>query len=216
MAKLTLESGAKDLVVRSRNGDQNAMAMIAEVRKAAQRGSVKARMGFEAIKQYIEKNPTAENAETRKWDRTIPSDAQKTLRDLRDAVKGQIGSASRMGAEGSDPELTCRILLALPKTGGERTLNAGTVALANGPKLTDARIRQIGSGFGDEALRELFYKHIVRFHPSMADEVAEQLQPIVGAGQIVGQARALQVARLPNSPLSMVSPQTGWELGYTQ
>lgn len=213
---LTLKSGAEDIVIRARNGDQNAMGMIAEVRKAAKAGNAKAQMGFEAIRDYIARNPTKENRIATERDCVIGAEGVRVIRDLKKITK-----RSLMGAEGSSDEpresiMTCLILLALPKTGGERTLNAGTVALANGPKLDDKRIRLIGEGIKDEDLRSFFYENIVRYVPSNEAEIPPQLQPIATAGQVVGQARALQIARLPNSPVSLVSPQVGWELGERQ
>lgn len=214
MATLTLEKGAEDLVVRSRNGDQNAMALINEVRKAAARGNVKAQMGFEAIKTYIEKHPTEETKKHLQKEGTIGAEARQVLKDLRKVTtktkKSIFGVESP--ATDSDPKDICIIILALPTVGGERALNAGCVLLANGPHLTDTRIRQIGEAITDPQLRAFFYQNIVNYSPS-DDHMPASLNAIAKAGKVVGQARMLQIARLPNTSLSIISPQVGWELG---
>lgn len=48
---------AAELVERSRQGDQNAMATINEVRRSAGQGSAKAAKAFHHIMEYIKKNP---------------------------------------------------------------------------------------------------------------------------------------------------------------
>ena len=213
---LTVEKGAEDLVIRARNGDQLAMATLNEIRKAAQRGNQKAQMGFEAVKAYIQKNPTEANRKAMEKDVRISGEARQVLKDLRKVTK----KSSMMGAENAsvpDPATardTCIIVLALPTVGGERALNAGCVLLANGPKLTDARIRQIGEAIKDESMRAYFYRYIVNYCPTGREpELPSQLDAIAKAGRVIGQARALQIARLPNSPVGLVSPNVGWELG---
>src|ERR1700723_728530 len=156
---LTLKAGAADVVVRARDGDQNAMGMIAEVRKQALACNEISRMGFEAIREYIEKNPTAGNRVATEFDCVIGAEGVRVLRDLKSiasTTRSPMGSETNSEQDQRETIMTCLILLKLPKVGGERTLNAGTVALANGPKLTEARIRQIGEGIKDENLRSFF------------------------------------------------------------
>jgi hypothetical protein len=52
-----MKDRAKDLVIQSRAGDQNAMAQIAEVRKAAEAGGERASLAFNLLKDYIRIHP---------------------------------------------------------------------------------------------------------------------------------------------------------------
>ena len=137
------------------------------------------------------------------------------MKDLRKVTKQSSIGAETLGTPDlSTARDTCIIVLALPTVGGERALNAGCVLLANGPKLTDARIRQIGDAIKDENMRSFFYQYIVNYCPSSADpNLPPNLDAIAKAGRVVGQARALQIARLPNAPVGLISPNVGWELG---
>jgi hypothetical protein len=211
---LTLESGARDLVIRARSGDQNAMGMIAEVRKKAATGNAKAQAGFAAIHAYIKKNPSSENKVHIERDSKIGGEAADILRHLHRSVKR---TDSRLGAEGSadnEPVQTCYMLLAIPTVGGERALNAATVTLANGPQLTDSRIRAIGDGIPNEQARSLLFKYIIAYCSNGSeDDLPSQLLPYVKAGQVIGQARTLQMMRMPSTPLAKLNDQTAYELG---
>lgn len=54
-----VQDAVAGLVIRARSGDQNAMGMIAEVRKAAQAGSPKAQYAYNCIEDYIKRNPAS-------------------------------------------------------------------------------------------------------------------------------------------------------------
>src|SRR3984957_730083 len=53
----TQEEGATDLVLRARAGDQNAMAIIAQVRESAKNGNPTALKSLRLIKAYITDHP---------------------------------------------------------------------------------------------------------------------------------------------------------------
>ena len=61
--KGAIKVGAENLVLRSRQGDQNAMAMLIAVRKSARQGSPKARVALKVIREYIEDHPPTETCE---------------------------------------------------------------------------------------------------------------------------------------------------------
>jgi hypothetical protein len=58
----SLQLAAENLVLRSRQGDQNAMAMLAAVKSNAKRGNPKAQKALTVIKRYIKRNPAEEAA----------------------------------------------------------------------------------------------------------------------------------------------------------
>jgi hypothetical protein len=55
---------ARELVLRSRAGDQNATAQIVEVRKYAKKGRPKAILAFNLIKDFIKQNPAQQGGKT--------------------------------------------------------------------------------------------------------------------------------------------------------
>lgn len=63
MASMSQTEAAAQLVRRARNGDQNAMAMIACVRDAAAQGNAKAIMSAKFMKDYIQRNPVDDSSE---------------------------------------------------------------------------------------------------------------------------------------------------------
>src|SRR4051812_32654626 len=62
MAVQTLQLAAESLVLRARQGDQNAMGMIAQVREQASRGVQKCKESLAAIAAYIKANPLKEDS----------------------------------------------------------------------------------------------------------------------------------------------------------
>jgi hypothetical protein len=54
-----MKQGAEELVLRAREGDQNAMAMIASVAQNAKRGDKRAQMSVRLLQQYIQAHPVA-------------------------------------------------------------------------------------------------------------------------------------------------------------
>lgn len=52
-----IKLAAAELVIRSRQGDQNAMAMLGAIRGRAKAGSERAKMAFQAVHDYIRNHP---------------------------------------------------------------------------------------------------------------------------------------------------------------
>ncbi len=59
-----LATVAESLVRRARQGDQNAVALISEVRRCASSGVAKAQESFAALQKYINENPMKEDEVT--------------------------------------------------------------------------------------------------------------------------------------------------------
>ena len=185
---------AKELVIRSRAGDQNASAMIMEVAKAAKRGVKQAVISDKAISEYIEKNPIPEsNIEQSnvKWDLATTS----YVAALQSGFNGEA-------------------VIALVPLLGE----FATTTLANGPKLTNDIINLIGSEFGSDNEEHAFMFGVK--NSEQADKIKQNIQnvpqsisaPLV-IGCNVGEARRIQMIRNPNVPLSVYSKQVASELG---
>lgn len=90
-----------------------------------------------------------------------------------------------------------------------------TTMLANSAPLSTARIEGFSSTFGTDDEEELFRYAIHNHHDrNLVDEVPDDWgKKIAQFGQAVGRARAIQIARLPRSPLGVLGPDVGWEFG---
>lgn len=186
---------ARALVERARLGDQNAMAMIAQVRESALKGSPRAKIAQAVILEQVKRHP----------------------------VKGPKGEASVMGEDAQNavsilrekgPVIGLVALFVLCDDGPDAVL-AGSVTLANGPALDDERIKTIGAAIEDADVRKAFYYGVAK--PQEVGRVIKSLtsdaQAYLLAGRCVGMARAIQLVRMPGSSLSAFSPQVGWEFG---
>lgn len=180
-----VQLAAEDLVLRARQGDQNAMAILAQVQENAKQGNSKARKAFKMINKYIKANPPDERssfgrdivrAENPYEKSAIISTHGPVLNpyrmivfladdeDLRGRMKDTIASF------GSDMEPSFKMGFTLSKSPDE------FVSFAN----------------------EL---------PSQEDYDAAKV------GFIFGKARLLQIARHPKSGFKSFDERAAWELG---
>jgi phage tail protein X len=203
MASVEMQKAAADLIERARCGDQNATAMIIEIRKAALKGSDKAQVGFDLLKRLVAANPV------------------KPARNL-DGSEAQIGEeayeALHMLAH-RGPILALAALVALPDMGGEKGITAAAVVLANGPRVISKRlVSEIGSGIEEHVYRRCFFygvKACGHDGRKVAREVrgAGDADLFIHAGRCVGLARAIQRVRAPGSSIARFNRAAGWELG---
>lgn len=184
--ELTL--AAEDLVDRARAGDQNAMATIAMVRQRAKEGIPRAQKAFRALMKYAKSTKPDSpfgNEENRSQHRVA--------RSLSEAITHSAGSAGYISA-----------LVGLTST---LSINTAGITLANGPAIDNSRISQLASMFAGEERQQ--FKHGVknwRRVPPNVDPPAHRI------GRCIGFARALQTARLPDTPITPISARAGWEL----
>jgi hypothetical protein len=195
----TINDGAAQLVERARQGDQNAIALICQVRDNAKKGLPRAKQAVVALGRYIERNPVdsqgsmgeelAEEAET-----------DALAEDVLDCC-----------FEGDYVEVVRELVPDL----ATKSIPKAIVALANGPSLlpadgathitdvrdslTDAEKKAFAKGYR-QGMREL-------------DDVPTGLQCAFLLGHILGTARRIQAVRLPGVPVSVLSPSAGFELG---
>lgn len=106
----------RDIVLRSRAGDQNAIATIVETRKAAERGIARAKFAFGELSKYIRNHPISK--------RVSFGEEQPIV-----ALKTQIEAPSNLhyGAAVS----------------GLVKDNTSIIVLANGPELTEEKVTSI-------------------------------------------------------------------------
>lgn len=156
---------------RAREGDQNAMAMIALVRDNAKRRIPQAVSAFNFMQNFVKTNP--------------------------------VQPGSSFGAE--------QTVCVRPDMGG-------AILLANGPSLSNPRIRKVAASFGAEA-RGVLLEGLRKWqaqHDDIHTQLAERLdlikRDILKMGRTIGKARALQALRA-NGPIAAYNSKVAWELG---
>jgi len=191
-----IQKAAVTLVDRAREGDQNAMAMLAEITKN-RASNEQARMAFGYALDYTKKNPPRV--------RTIfGSDTPKT--SFAGLVKAKEGNGNGYG----------RVIVAFVLDMGPSVRDsriAGDIVANIRPVDRDALRRVLGATPPD--LRRIFdcsYRN-----PSRAQKEAKGLAPIeikaLQLGYILGTAKKLQDLQKEETPISSVFPRVGWELG---
>jgi len=162
---------AEAFIIRARQGDQNAMGMIALVRDGAQANNPQALASFKFMQDYINKHPV---------------------------------TPSSFGEE------LCMCV---------KPDNCGAFDLANGPKLSNSRIRRIVTSFGNDE-RQIFMTGFRKWqidHDAIHEKLAKRLdnieREILKMGRTIGQAQGIQMLRSPNGKIGAYSAKAAWELG---
>jgi hypothetical protein len=195
-APTTVEEGAQQLVERARQGDQNAIAMICQVRDNAKKGIAQARQGYTAIESYIKAHPA----------QSIPSFGE----ELANNSASDSMAIDMMAGFGEDYIATIKdktaplAAVSIPKA---------VVTLANGPSLLPSGQQNLVHDIRDSldeaqcAAFLLGLKHGL----SEMNSIPEEQQWAFVLGHVLGTARKIQAVRCPNVPLSILSPQLGAE-----
>jgi hypothetical protein len=189
----SIHKEAAALVERARQGDQNAMSILVEVRKRASAGNARARRGFAVLRAYIDQNPPGAS----------PAKDTRLLSRIRQSL---------FGAEFPD---VCIELV--PKLAPEN-VDAGAVVLSHGAALGAPQVRFLARKLKTPAEQKCFIVCIrASMQPKKLAKLRSELPPeahgIILLGQCVGIARAIQAVRLPGSQISGFSSMAGWELG---
>jgi hypothetical protein len=184
--------GAEELVRRARLFDQNAMAMIAAVRANAMKGDKTARSGIDAIMHYIKKNPVKS---------PMGQEAAQVLSTLKHP--------------NNSPEVILTSLENLPYVGTQDDVLAACVILGFGRPLNNALIAQFLGCFADDVTKQVFSFGLQNAGTAKVspEAVSDDYLGLLCAGHCIGMGRKIQLAKMPNMPISMVSADIGWELG---
>jgi hypothetical protein len=192
----TMEEGARSLVERSRAGDQNAMALIAQIRQ-------RALFGRDKIPQN---------------ERLVAMTSYKLIGDyLQNHPVGNIG------VEGAEPPVSPRVLsfihpdvpewmpVALPEClPKKKGFMAVVVRLANGRELTPDDLGRASQVMGPENANHVVAGAMKQAAPPGLDHIARTAFVI---GVCLGTAMTLQAVREGRAPIRMLSPEAAWELG---
>jgi hypothetical protein len=186
------QQAAQDLVKRARYGDENAMAIIANVGKNARAGHTVAKSAYSYILDFIKRNPAPS-----------PMGAEEC---------NYIGVFRAAGD--NDPGLVARALCTIPASGNPDLISASIVALSNSCPWDKNRVSTYDSIFGGEANR--YWRFGYAFSGSPELQKHRFTGPEIGvvcAGPCIGTARKIQLARLKGMPISVLGKQVGWEFG---
>jgi hypothetical protein len=202
----TLQDLAAELVTRSRLGDQVAMAQMCLVREHAEKGHPGAKRSMAALTNYVKRHPI--ESTSRFGDEIRRDNEADRLAELMFAT---------MGNEEAYP----RAVINLAPEIAKNDFNKAIVTLANGPSLLGNGndvpiILAIANSFTDDQIRAAFARGVKYCENAMKDgykELPPECQSMVRLGFLLGSARKIQAVRLPNVPISALSPEVGWELG---
>lgn len=195
--KGTMEVSARDIVLRARAGDQVAMADIIKGKELAARGSKQAKFGLRLIAEYIKKHPI--NKPTFSGDKK-PS-----------TVLGTIQRAS----SGTNLHYAT-VIVALVPNAGDKSLNDIAVTVANGPALTNQRLKEVTHVITSGECRKAF-AYGLKNDSGKIKALAKSMNPeclcAMQTGYALGVARRIQAVRDSNVPISVLSKRVAWELG---
>lgn len=179
---------AKDLVERSRLGDQNAVAILILVGKEAANGVLKAQVAKTAVENYIKAHPAA----------SIGADAPKPVPPnvLQDAWKAESPAAL----------VTCLLVLANCDAGS----NAGSTLLCKKMLISVEHLHVLSEVFKSEPLKKVFMYGVKFPNAQMAVALPPSGVYAYLVGQMVG--RAVRIQWAIKGSLTPLCPMVGWEL----
>jgi hypothetical protein len=178
-----LQDAARKLVDRSRHGDQNAMAMIAQIEENSRGGLALAQESHQVILDYIKSSGPGKA--------TMSADAAAALSQLKNP--------------GISADTLLKILCFIPNLGEGMALHAACVILSKGPLWPTHKVAAVQLAVPPPAVPN-FQTGLATATPVVNGE------PYECAGAIIGQARRIQAIR-GGSPVGFFSPNVGWEIG---
>lgn len=178
-----LQDAARKLVDRSRHGDQNAMAMIAQIEENSRGGLALAQESHQVILDYIQSSGSKQPS--------MGAEATGALNQLKDP--------------NISADTLLKILCFIPNLGEGLALHAACVILSKGPLWPTNRIAAVQTAVPPPA--------VPNFQTGLATAAPEvHGDPYESAGAIIGRARRIQAVR-NGSPVSFLSPNIAWEIG---
>jgi hypothetical protein len=181
------------LVKRANHGDQNAMAMIEQVRKNAEGGVALAQESHQAIMQCV-------MGYEKKTSLDIGDDAAQALTALRNPL--------------IPPDELLTILCFLPHALDGILLHAACVILSKGPMWPDDKVAAVQSAVPVQAQGEFSSGLMMIVNPMFGGAgLASGAEVSFGyAGHAIGHARRIKAVRDSGFPPSQINANMGWEL----
>ena len=213
----SMKAAAESLVLRAREGDQNAMGMMMEIRKASQDpehpAHDRAKVAFGCLLEFAQGHPVQQFGED-------TPDEPKQLpvsRERKSLIPSPVRVLQVICAN-IIPDEPVRYPIALAACLPSAPPGIETVVmLANGPPLLRPLVEQISSFLDEGPESKTFMFGVVHcMNRSRLRAMFSKLPPhgrrILHAGRVIGVARRMQGIRY-GQPLSSFSPEVAWELG---
>lgn len=191
-----IQEASHTLVDRARQGDQNAMGMIAAIRNNSGRGNPKAKLAAQHMHAYIQSNPVKRRTNFGKERRATFGALQRVK-----AVKGKgygrqvVKFVLEMGENVQDSKLAAHVL-------------------ATGRPIDLVAIRDILAAIPPDIRGVL---RVSYYNPHHAHRMCKGLEPaelkVLQLGYILGMCHRIQEVCKPETPLAPFSPMVAWELG---
>ncbi len=198
---LKIQSEARDLVARSRLGDQNATSMLIMIRNSAAAGSKRAIYTLKYLKEYIKRHPMV--TKCRIGFGCSPM-TQRVINTIHSQISGDPDSHADVMMVGI-PRINSAALAAVPLA------NNGNLLGENNP-----RIKSIHQRLDKSQLNAFEFGRINCFRntASIHGDMEPGEQEALHLGKSVGIAQRIQAVRdFDDVPVSALSSQAGWELG---
>jgi hypothetical protein len=215
--KESVRAAIQSLVERARQGDQNAMGMIASIREEAMAGNSRARRSLEMLKGYAYEHPAA----------APPNMGAEKKEPLDRRTSGLLRLLSDSVESGDAQQYQAGIRMCIPGLRQSTpALDAAGVILANGPPLLRDREGNAGISdaievqFGTEKRmppRQAFRYGAKRTKQPEVVREAMTMLPKSGVdamcvGYAVGLGKRIQAVR-KGAPINLLSTDAAWELG---
>ncbi len=195
-----VQTEARNLVTRSRLGDENAVAMLVMIRNSAAQGSKKAIYTLKYLKEYIKKHPITEACKIGFGCSPI---TQRVINAIHSKISGEPESHANVMVA-AIPRIESPVLAAVPMA------NNGSLLGQNNP-----RINAICKFFGDSEMDAFEFGKVNCFtdtthiHGDLSEGEAQALH----IGKTVGIAQRIQAVRNHDAPIASLSKMASWELG---
>lgn len=197
---------AESLVERSRQGDQNATAILCLVRENAQAGKPKAVFALKVLKDYIKKNPVSEDS----FGAEALVKKKTALVPLKKALAAPNATGSRYAAI---------VSAYVPSVGSsiQSVMNAAT-AIANEGQPIDNKLLSEVQGTVPAAHKKIFadgvkYSGDANRIKSISAKLKPEARKSLQIGYAMGMAKSIQDVRKPDAKIETFSKTVAWELG---
>ncbi len=197
-----VEAGARDLVAKSRLGDQNATAMIIMIRESAKAGSKRAAYTLNYLTKYVKNYPVVGSC-------TIGFGCDPMTQRVINSLHSKMGADTNENAAtvvNLVPKIKNESLAAVPLA------NTGDLLKGKGNNLRIIAICQFLTPTQIKAF-EFGRCNCNVTTDNMHGDMHPDDQTAMHLGKAVGIAQRIQAVRLPHSPISLISKMAAWELG---
>lgn len=198
-----MKLATENLVERSRQGDQNAMAIIQMIRLVAKKGNEKAREAYKLIDLYIKTHP-------------------KTSIGNEPVVNFGIEKAFEFSRKPMPPEgYAANFVIFVPCVGNLASLNDSAArVLSGGKKIDEATFHAVRNAISTTPKSQTMFRksYSVSRNPNALQAVARQAKTsdetkAVQTGFVLGRTRLFQGVSEGSLPISLLDPNAAWEAG---